>query len=203
MKCATDFSFDGRSELPGTHLLTPGKIESLCAADVESVKDEVRQTHLSADQTLAAVAPTADLITLLQGRASFIASKLFGRATGHRGAISDSKDSWMYWYHDFRKQQLAVLRVHLPEDPGQPRPEQVANLFLDALQEASAWALPKVTVWDASPVVLHALDLLKDRYLVEVTSGQRYQRSIPSLRWKGSDGEKNVTLQCNEFYAWS
>lgn len=163
----------------------------------------MRQTHISADQTLAAVAPTADLITLLQGRAEFNASKLFGKVTEHRGAISESKDSWIYWYHDFRKQQLAVLRVHLPEEPGQQQSEQVASLFLDALQEASAWELPKVTVWDANPLVLQALDLLKERHAVEVTSGQRHQRSIPSLRWKGGHVTKGVTLHCNEFYAWS
>lgn len=132
-----------------------------------------------------------------------MASKLFGKVTQHRGAINESEDSWIYWYHDFRKQQLAVLRVHHPGEPGQKQSEQVASLFLDALQEASSWELPKVTVWDTNPVVLRSLGLLKDRHAVEVTSGQRFQRSIPSLRWKGSDGSKDVTLHCNEFFAWS
>lgn len=163
----------------------------------------MRETEISGDQTLAAVSPTADLIKLLQGRAHFIASKLFGKVTENRGAITESGHSWIYWYHDFRKQQLAVLRIHLPNDPDQRQPEQVASLLLDAMHEASAWELPKVTVWDANPAVFQALDLLKDRHAVEVTSGQRYQRSIPSLRWKGRDGSKIVTLHCNEFYAWS
>lgn len=163
----------------------------------------LRKAQTSTDHTLAAISPTADLVTLLQERANFTASKMFGKATEHRGAISQSNDSWMYWYHDFRKHQLAVLRVHLPENPSQRQVEQVASLFLDTLQEASAWTLPKVTVWDANPVVLQALDLLNDRHKVEVTSGQRYQRSIPSFRWKGSNRTKNVTLRCNEFYAWS
>lgn len=180
-----------------------GDIESLCAKDVESVKEEMRQMQVSADQTLAAIVPSADLINLLQGRAEFIASKLLGKVNEHRGAINDSEDSWMYWYHDFRKQQLAVLRVHLPEESAQCQPEQVASLFLDALKEASVWELPKVTVWDANPVVLQALDLLKDQHAVEVTSGQRYQRSIPSLRWAGDERAKKFTLHCNEFYAWS
>lgn len=163
----------------------------------------MRKTQISGDQTLAAVAPTADLINLLQGRAYFNASKLLGKVTEHRGAITESGTSWIYWYHDFRKQQLAVLRIHIPEEPDQRQPEQLTGLLLDALQEASAWELPKVTVWDANPVVLQALDLLKDRHAVEVTSGQRDRRSIPSLRWKGGDGAKNITLHCNEFYAWS
>lgn len=170
---------------------------------MESVKEGLRKTQTSADQTLAAVSPTADLVTLLQQRANFTASKLFGKAIEHRGAISHFNDVWMYWYHDFRKHQLAVLRVHVPEEPSQRQVEQVTSLFLDTLQEASAWTLPKVTVWDANPVVLQALDLLKDRHKVEVTSGQRHQRSIPSLRWKGSDRTRNITLRCNEFYAWS
>lgn len=163
----------------------------------------MRKTQVSPDQTLAAVVPTADLIKLLQERANFMASKLFGKVNEHRGAISQSEDSWIYWYHDFRKQQLAVLRVHLPEEPAQNQPEQVVGLFLDALKEASVWGLPKVTVWDANPIVLQALDLLKDQHRAEVTSGQRYQRSIPSLRWTGDDRAKSVTLHCNEFYAWS
>lgn len=159
--------------------------------------------NVSADQTLAAVSPTADLVTLLQERANFNASKLFGKVTEHRGAINQSGDAWIYWYHDFRKQQLAVLRVHLPEADGKKQPDQVASLFLDALREASAWQLPKVTVWDANPVVLQAFDLLKDQHAMEVTSGQRHQRSIPSLRWRGDDRAKNLMLHCNEFYAWS
>lgn len=163
----------------------------------------MRKTQVSSDQTLAAVVPSADLINLLQERANFMTSKLFGKVNEHRGAISQSEDSWIYWYHDFRKQQLAVLRVHLPEESAQNQPDQVASLLLSALKEASAWELPKVTVWDANPVVLQALDLLKDQHAVEVTSGQRYQRSIPSLRWTGDERARNVTLHCNEFYAWS
>lgn len=163
----------------------------------------MRKMQVPADQTLAAVSPTADLVNLLQERASFNASKLFGKVTEHRGAINQAGDAWIYWYHDFRKQQLAVLRVHLPEAAGKRQPEQVASLLVEALREASDWQLPKVTVWDANPVVLEALDLLKDQYSVEVTSGQRYQRSIPSLRWIGDDRTKTVKLYCNEFYAWS
>lgn len=164
----------------------------------------MRQIQISPGQRLAAVAPTADLINLLQGRAQFIASKKFDKVTEHRGSISENEDTWIYWYHDFRKQQLAVLRIHLPDKPGQKQPEQVVSLLLDALDEALAWALPKVTVWDANLVVLQALDLLKDKQnSVEVTSGQRDQRSIPSLRWKGADGSKMITLHCNEFFAWS
>lgn len=163
----------------------------------------MRKTQISGDQTLAAVAPTADLVNLLQGRAHFIASKLFDKVTEHRGAISESGNSWIYWYHDFRKHQLAVLRIHLPEEPDQRQPEQVASMLSDALQEALAWELPKVTLWDDNPIVFQALDLLKGRHAVEVTSGQRDRRSIPSLRWKGRDGSKTVTLHCNEFYAWS
>lgn len=203
LKCATDAILDGQSSLPKTRFLTAGDIESLCARDTESVKEELRTTRVSAGQTRAAVVPSADLINLLQGRAEFIASKLFGKVNEHRGAINQSEDSWIYWYHDFRKQQLAVLRVHLPETSAQNQPEQVASLFLDALKEASVWDLPKVTVWDANPAVLQALDLLKDQHRVEVTSGQRYQRSIPSLRWAGDERAKKVTLHCNEFYAWS
>lgn len=163
----------------------------------------MRKTNISGDQTLAAVAPTADLVYLLQERAHFTSFKLFGKVTEHRGAISEFGSSWIYWYHDFRKQQLAVLRIHLPEEPDQKQPEQVASLLSDALQEASAWDLPKVTVWDDNLIVLQALDLLKNRHAVEVASGQRDRRSIPSLRWKGGDGSKTVTLHCNEFYAWS
>lgn len=159
--------------------------------------------QISTDQRFAAVAPSADLINLLQGRANFMASKKFGKATEHPGAITKPEESWIYWYHDFRKQQLAVLRIHLPDEFDGRQPEQVSSLLLDALEEAQAWHLPKVTVWDANPVVLQAFDLLKDRHAVEVTSGQRHQRSIPSLRWKGGDGSKMIKLHCNEFYAWS
>ncbi|KAK7735769.1 hypothetical protein SLS63_003727 [Diaporthe eres] len=70
--------------------------DNLCARDVESVKEEMRETNISEDQTLAAVAPTADLVNLLQERANFMASKLFGKVTEHRGAISEAGNSWIY-----------------------------------------------------------------------------------------------------------
>lgn len=194
---------EGRSTLPGTRRLGPGDVAGLCERDVESVEDELHKKQVSADQTLAAVVPATDLVNLLQERASFIASKQLGRMIDHRGVISESGKSWMYWYHDFRKQQLAVLRIHLREGSGQGQSEEVASLLLDTLEEASAWTLPKVTVWDANPTVIQALDLLKGNFGVEVASGQRSLRSIPSLRWNGGNGSKEVALRCNEFYAWS
>lgn len=163
----------------------------------------MRQMQISTDHRLAAVSPTADLINLLQERANFMALKQFGKSTEHRGAISESEDSWIYWFHDLRKGQLAVLRIHLEHGIGRSQLEQVVSLLLDALDEARAWALPKVTVWDANPVVLQALDVLKDQHAVEVINGRRHQRSIPSLRWKGGDESETVTLHGNEFYAWS
>ncbi|KAG8163503.1 hypothetical protein KVR01_006800 [Diaporthe batatas] len=203
LTCATNATFDRPPSLPGTRVLTPTDVDTLCARDVESVKVVMRQMQTSTGQRLAAVSPTADLINLLQERANFMALKQFGKPTEHRGAISESGDSWLYWYHDFRKGQLAVLRIHLSHGFAGRQPEQLVSLFLDALEEAAAWALPKVTVWDANPVVLEALDLLEDRHAVKVTNGQRQQRSIPSLRWRGDDGSKTACLHCNEFYAWS
>jgi hypothetical protein len=170
---------------------------------VQSLKVEMEKMQTSTDQMLAAVVPSADLIKLLQERADFMASIQFGKMTEHRGAITESGESWIYWYHDFRKQQLAVLRIHLPDEAEARQPEQVSGLLLDALEEALAWCLPKVTVWDANPLVLQALDLLNNKHAVKVTHGQREQRSIPSLRWKGGGASKPVTLHCNEFYAWS
>lgn len=199
---ASNSTLSRRSSSSGTRFLTPGDITTLCERDVESVTKETQRTQVSEDQILAAVAPSADLITLLQERASFMASKQ-GKVTKNRGAISRSEESWIYWYHDFRKHQLAVLRIHPPEASSQEQAEQVASLLLDALEEASAWSLPKVTVWDANSAILQALEILKDEYGVKVASGQRDRRSIPSLRWKGGDESKRVTLHCNEFYAWS
>ncbi|POS74371.1 hypothetical protein DHEL01_v207236 [Diaporthe helianthi] len=205
LRCATAATtLDRPPSLSGTRLLNPGDIDGLCTRDVEGIKLEMRQMQISSTgQRQVAVAPTADLINLLQERANFMASRQFGKATEHRGAISDSGDSWIYWYHDFRKQQLAVLRVRLPHEVGPRQLEQLVSLLLDALEEAGAWSLPKVTIWDANPVVLQALDLLKHRHAVEVATGQRHQRSIPSLRWKGDDGSETATLYYNEFYAWS
>ncbi|KAI3394991.1 hypothetical protein diail_1880 [Diaporthe ilicicola] len=203
LRLRTDRAMNGRFNLPANRFLGSGDISSLCERDVESVKKEMLKTQISADQTLASVAPTADVVNLLQERASFVASKQCGKITQRRGAISGSEESWIYWYHDFRKEQLAVLRVHLPDESNQRQFEEVASLLLDALEEASAWTLPKVTVWDANPDVIQALNLLKDQHGVEITSGQRSLRSIPSLRWKGGEGSKKVTLRFNEFYAWS
>lgn len=151
----------------------------------------------------------------------------------NRGAISNAlSDVFVLWYHDIRRSQLTIQRLHLPslmdtrlppssmvEGRLQPHAPEwkaqvraLAKLLLDALDEALAWRLAKVVLWTPCVRTREALGLSvkEEGVKVEVDDTGGGGEGVTMVRWKGDgNGERggkemgDVVFQMNEYYAWS
>ncbi|KAI5861667.1 hypothetical protein GGS23DRAFT_144296 [Durotheca rogersii] len=190
-----------QAQLVETRHFTKDELPSLCERDVESLKGE-----LSTDGRgeLMTVLPTGDLVGWLQGRAEFMGNALVGKASDVKGTICESADAWLYWYHDYDSRKLYVQRIKKPRlgYSDATRTRALAQLLLDALDEAQKWQFTGVIVWNPDSEVQSALTLLSQEFGVDVTSEEREQKSVPCVRWRGGEKRSTVILP-NEFYAWS
>lgn len=189
--------------LPITRALTKKDMSSLCERDVANTMAKFEKLEVGSNETHIAVVPTEEIISWLHGRAAFTCAKIYGQAPQSHGRLCESADVWLYWFHDFRKRQLAVQRVGGNIEKSGLQKRAAAKLLLDALEEASRFNLPKVVVWDPSHGLESAMDILEQGFSVEVKTEERIGRSIPSVRWKCSNEPEDTVLQLNEFYAWS
>lgn len=184
---------------------------ALCAADVEAVRADLGAPLRG--EIRAAVLPTADLADWWQGRARFTSRKVHeGREPEFYGAVCESElgavAAAVYWYHDWRRRQIALQRVipaPLPlgseEEETEAHVRALAALLLEALREARRWGIPKVLLWDPSPFTLRAVRLLADTLGIDVQSEERVRKGVPMIRWRGAHDTKNVTVCHHEFYA--
>ena len=192
-----------RLSLPITRALTSKDISSLCERDVKDIEAKFEKLEVGSNEIHMAVVPTEEIISWLHDRAVFTSMKISGQVPQSHGRMCERADVWLFWFHDFRKQQLAVQRVGGHVEGSELQTTAIARLLLDALEEASRWNLAKVVVWNPSSGLTCAMKILKDRFGVEVETEERIGRRIPSVRWKASNGTEAITVQLNEFYAWS
>ncbi|KAI0160685.1 hypothetical protein GGR57DRAFT_519582 [Xylariaceae sp. FL1272] len=189
--------------LPQSVLLGRNDIPRLCDLDTASVRNHFGRFVTRGDRTYMAVVPDANTISWLHDRAEFIGQKLYGRAPVHFGAMCSK--IWMYWFHDFRKNQLAIQRVHTPMDsePSDVHSELAAGL-LDAIDEARRWKFPKVIYWKDSQDMSAAVELLGRQSNIVATKGERLKSRV-SVRWgeQSDESSDNVELPLEEFYAWN
>ncbi|KAK6088010.1 hypothetical protein SCUP234_01076 [Seiridium cupressi] len=188
--------------LPKTQSLSTGSFEELCARDVDRLKIEFDMLDAESNDLHLAVLPTFEMISWLHERANYIALKHCAKKPQIRGAISQSMDAWVCWYHDFRKQQLVVQRLH--SSIGSAAVEFVlSSILLEALREAQDWGLPRVVVWDSTPAILRASQSLGSLICEKVLIEEQATRSVPSLRLRNGTEAGTVTIHKNQFYAWS
>lgn len=190
-----------RAGLPSTRVLTNEEIPALCARDVADLKDRFEKSAPGPDEVQLAVLPSSDMITYLQDWGDFL--RTHGRGGGPpnvHGAICEAADTWLYWHHSFA--HLAITRVRTPPGDGQGSPEALAALLLDALEGARKGGYPKVVLWEPSPELISAMDLVSKKVGVEVETKQR-PNNLTSVRWKGSNQTKKTILHLNETYSWS
>ncbi|RFU72433.1 hypothetical protein TARUN_9829 [Trichoderma arundinaceum] len=194
-----DFDSGDRAGLPSTRLLTNEEIPALCERDVADLKESFEKSAVGPDEAHLAVIPSAEMVTWLFEWGDSLNNMLRdGEAPYVHGAICEAADTWIYWHCGF--QHLAISRVRTPPGGGQDSPEVLASLLLDALKEARRWNFPKVVVWEPSPELISAMDLISNKFGVEVETRER-PNSITSLRWKDSDKTKKTTIRLNEVYA--
>lgn len=189
-----------RKKFPPTRFLEPSDIPALCNLDIDRMKQAAEAKNLVSDGVSVAVVPTADLVSWLHGRAEFYASQLYGKTLEHKGSVSADDSMWVYWHHDFRRDQLVIQRISC-SGKSMISAEALASLLEDARNEALAWNLSAVAVWNPTPEVKAALE-----YLVEGTSDglvhEERKRDVAMLRWRNGE-KKTMVFEENEFFAWN
>ncbi|KAI1326685.1 hypothetical protein F5Y16DRAFT_400185 [Xylariaceae sp. FL0255] len=190
--------------------------------------DTVKYAKEAKDTVIMLVLPTSQTITWLHDRAEFFGKKLHNRVpenfgsgcvykypntSGSRGGNGIGSDTnpglWLYWFHDFRKNQLAIQRVHIPLTEPQTDKEHVeaiATLLLDALEEAAKWNLFKVVFWTDAPYLSAAANLLVQRHgpgvEISAMSKERTGDCMTMVRWRGTE-PVTIELPLDEFYSWN
>ncbi|KAI1300891.1 hypothetical protein F5Y03DRAFT_221332 [Xylaria venustula] len=189
-----------RALLPETRSVLSTDLSELCMRDVRDVESRLTQLQPLANETHVCVLPTANLITFHHGRSDFVGTKVQGAPPKSYGSRCESADSWLYWYHDIRKQELAVQRVRVPAESHQIHRDAIAAMLLDAIEEACAWKLPRVILWDPSPELLSVMQMLQEQFQIKSETVARNKKSVPSLRWRHADASNKITFHFNEFY---
>lgn len=176
------------------------EVSELCDRDVRDIEYHFGELILEPNESHVCVLPTTNIITWLHGRSDFMSTKLKGASPIGRGSICDDADAWLYWYHDFRKQQLAIQRVRLPIVDSQLQSAALAAMLLDAVEEARAWNFPKIILWDPSTELLGAMSILQQEFRIMSEIEAERQRGVPSIRWRHADESNKTTFHFHEFY---
>lgn len=198
------------TSLPETRLLDRTELSQLCVRDVESIKASFWRLQVTGNERHVSVLPTPEITTWMQDRGDFTTSKASSEEKTvtpplHHGSICESTDTWLYWYHDYRKQHLAIQRVHVGAACSSQTPliEALAGLLLDAVEDARKWNLPRVVIWDPSAATLEAARTLGTTHGIRVDYGERVGSSMPSMRWREADLSRKIIVHNNEKFAYS
>lgn len=186
--------------LPITRLLPEEEIPALCDRDVADLKESFANATIGAEEVHLAVLPNTDMITYMHRWGDALNILIRGKTPQVHGAICEAADSWIYWHHGFDK--LLITRVRTPPEKSHGSIDALAGLLLHAVDEARKWGFPKVIAWEPSPELEAALELVKNKFGVEINTESR-PNSITSVRWQGADHSKKTILHLNENYAAS
>jgi hypothetical protein len=188
-------------EIEAYRLLHAEDLKGLCEGDVSALITEMESTKVTTNHSILTVLPTHDLIRWQHARAEFIGLKILGKAPHNKG-VAYSSGAWIYWTHDFRKQQLFIQRIRIFVENEEKRHNVLGTLLLYAIREARLWLLPRVIVWETGPDMQKAVDVIQSKVegLESVFETQR--RETISVRWKGGE-LRDYTVAPNEHYAWN
>ncbi|KAI0424999.1 hypothetical protein F5Y09DRAFT_322862 [Xylaria sp. FL1042] len=193
-----------RAQLLETRPLSNSEIPQLCTRDIGDIEKRFEELLSMPGVSSVSVLPTAELITWLHDGSDFTGTKIQGVPPKCHGSICEGADSWLYWFHDFRKEQLAIQRIRVPVETSQIHHDAIAAMLIDAIEEASRWNFPKVILWDPSAELLSAMQILQETFDIGSEIVSRENRSVPSFRWRDADESRRRTaLHFNEFYTWS
>lgn len=173
----------------------------LCQRDTKRLAGRIDQ-ETPPDTTTVAVLPTAVLVGWLHGRSDFYALTLHGRFPDFKGSIVEAANMWVYWHHDFRRDQLVIQRISRPRNP-ETDIKALVSLLLDARAEASAWNLSAVSIWSPDDDIEAAARQLSELLPNDEVGTVERKSGITMVRESGGNGTKQLVFAANEFYAWN
>ena len=146
-------------------------------------------------------------------REDFLTKELLGRTPVIRGAIVEHAPHgavWCIWTRLFQKDpeenSLQILRI-VVEDEGSASSQasssenvqSVAACLAAAQEEAAAWDSRVIELWNPTPTVQAAAQLLDPGAQII----HRENHSIACLNWYGNEmGTEHVEWVANEKYGW-
>lgn len=108
---------------------------------------------------------------------------------------------YITWFHEFRREELIVMRFRHGLDKDHPEAKQEALLLLQqAVEEAKRWQLKKVIIWNPHPILcewtkLQAQERSKGFSCLGVCQG-------PSVDEQHSAPISHIEWVMNEYYSW-
>lgn len=206
-------------------LLHANDLVKLCNIDEALLKAELERYSHNSSEVRVALVPDYQTYRWHHSREEFVANKLFGKSPSVKGAIVDGEEGnrvFCVWTRTFgntvAENILYILRLVIENE----RPlseyecESGSNqlslklsselvilatmaVLSAARQEAAAWAMQKVVLWNPTPLAVLAAQELEPT----AKTSDREIESIPSLRWYGSKEEsESVKWVANERFGW-
>lgn len=206
-------------------LLHANELAKLCNIDEALLKVELERYSPNSSKVRVALVPDYQTYRWHHSREEFVANKLLGKSPSVKGAIVDGEEGnrvfciWTRIFGDTEAENiLYILRLVIEnqrplseyecESGSNPvslklssKPMILAAMAVlsAAQQEAAAWAMQKVVLWNPTPLAVLAAQELEPT--AEISN--REIESIPSLRWYGSKEEsESVEWVANERFGW-
>lgn len=214
------------SRLPATTSLHADDLPDLCRADEAALRNDMARSASRDPAVLIALAPDLRTMQWHCAREDFVAKEMFDKLPEVRGAIVQGQEGprvWSIWTRTFGKDKdghtLNILRIviegeeepkrkTLGQEPSisslgssdQQRVLAAASVLQAARQEAAAWKMQDVQIWNPTPLATLAVKHL-DPSAVLI---HRDAESIASLRWRspGIDPGLGVRWIVNEKFGW-
>ncbi len=125
---------DDRKRLPKSRYLNDEEIPSFCARDVERVRADFGKLEVAPSQAHMAVLPTEAIIRALQDLADITTLKVYDQTPQNHGSLCEEADTWAYWVHNFRKEQLGIQRIRCPDEESELHVKGIASVLLNAVE---------------------------------------------------------------------
>lgn len=197
---------------PRTRYLALDDLPVLCNKDVAALKARFKLLALDQSKTHVAFSPDYAQISWQLAREQFVADAIFSQKIEHRGAITATGHSWVYWEHDWREKKLNIMRfvtldrvasgnaISVEEE----KTWDLIELLRAAATEAAAWGLTKVLIWNPDSLTTAAIKGFHNLHeeQANVIFDERPDNSIPSLRWKNGKSTREISWEENYYYCW-
>jgi hypothetical protein len=211
------------TNLPKAKPLRASDLPDLCAIDEAHIRQSLNKAAESSLKTMVALIPDIQTIQWHHAREDFVGLELHGKSPDIKGAIVGEIPGsrvWCYWTRmfyneDIEKREentLHILRLVVEaesfvdwetstfeEERNKQYIPSIAALLTMAQEEAAAWNMEDVQLWNPNHITVEAAKSLYPSMEV----AHRDQESVCSLRWYG-DAKSLKTIQWlgNEKYGW-
>jgi len=215
------------SRLPATAPLYADDLPDLCRADEATLKNRIATSTLQVvSAVLVALIPDLQTLQWHHAREEFVAKELSDKLPEVKGAIVRGQEGsrvWSIWTRTFGNEEdghtLNILRIviegeedferqTLGQEPSmsslgpsdQHRVLAAASVLQAARQEAAAWIMNDVQIWNPTTLATLAVKHLYP----SATLIHRDAESIASLRWRSPSMYPAIDVQWigNEKYGW-